>query len=839
MPPQRQSGSTSHLDSGNYSAPMDSGMPSQNSQGSPQSFSLAVDAHLQNSTKVPPGSAGDVDAIADALNNLSSEFDAMERAGKILADPPEKLDDLVVADMYTPLSQLPASQRKLAKHVPDQPAEEGYGVRQETFVNPSVILHENEARVRETLNVNGAQKRIPPSAKIDESLLEKTQPQLNGSQVNDLQSDSTNRFQNTPEVSSQSKVAPIKAEVRASTPTEKLNLVKPKAQISEQIQPKIINKPSPENILSSSNSESQKFFDNLADDSSDFLSQLMPKSDAYSVSRDKKEVTEKPKKAISREDLKAIYQSQRDTRKTSQTVEKKKIVKPVLKQSEEQGFLSSTDSFLSGLDKSDTSSGADSSSAGGYLAGLASDIKKDNPLEQEPANNIPIGSELFDRYNSSNLLSSEPEPQPQVQPQPQLQPQPYVQPKTKLIPEPVIINSDDNNLGNSPIWHSESISPAARAYRDRHFQDNILPDPTGQVQLPPVAQNSPQYQPQPIPQQTPPNIFDSLMETNEAHHNTLEKTTSKPNKPKKAKRAQRPQSGGQTQIGIHDISRRLKIHKYFGKFQLASFLSSTIAIGIMGSQFKYDRLQDSYKPEMNEIFLAGACILFISLIVWLIRRVKPKEYLIDEWLAEDMVVFEKHALEMLELPKYQLLLDPIVMSGFPDLDNLGMAYRKGFYGNDHILRYTPRSLTAMCFRQDKIMFYQGALDLTTGKLVYETIREFFYTDISKIGVTKVRVRRAFFSLSRLRNLFLPWRWYFVERFIRMLNRQPIDEAADNTKEAFQIILKDGTHLELVMSDSRILNHRAFEDIPMSTDEKVIRAIQEFVVVRKNAQLRGI
>ena len=517
---------------------------------------------------------------------------------------------------------------------------------------------------------------------------------------------------------------------------------------------------------------SQNMFENLAGDEEDFKSRLMPKSDAYDIER-------KQKASMSKEQLKKRYKLQREETAKQQ----ENLIKSKSDLGHSEGFLSG----LSSRDPYETNKTAPEnasdglSHSGGFLQGLA-----DNTSKQSLNN-----SDLFQRYDIGKEA-------------------------------PVIPHNVQNEFENK-VWNSNSISPAAKAYRDQHM--NIA---NGHQTQPVPQQNTlhPNLLPGQIPQGIPaqqaglpaalkPNIINTPI-----NNNSEIKKNIKP----------------EVQVNKR---RRKPIQRYFGRYPAWSAIAILSGLGLIASQHKYDAIQEWYKPEATWYLLAGICVVILS-VLWRYFSVRaPKEEILDEWVEEDLVSLETRAKKILEIPNRNLLLDPIVMSGFPDMDNIGRNYKKGLYGKDHILRYTPRAITIMCFTHDQILTYEGAVDLTNGQRVYETAREFFYSDIATIGLVKTKVAHSWFKLSKLINLFLPWRWVIIEKILRTMSGRPIDHSAQNLKESFQISLKDGSRIEVILRDGRILNGRVFEEIPLSTDNQVIKAIKEFVVIRKNLQLNNM
>jgi hypothetical protein len=75
---------------------------------------------------------------------------------------------------------------------------------------------------------------------------------------------------------------------------------------------------------------------------------------------------------------------------------------------------------------------------------------------------------------------------------------------------------------------------------------------------------------------------------------------------------------------------------------------------------------------------------------------------------------------------------PLLIRGFPDLERLPELQLRGRLGHDNRPRITPQGFVALYLGNDSLLCFEGAIDLITGALVYQRIRQVRYSAI--VGV---------------------------------------------------------------------------------------------------------
>lgn len=738
-----------------------------------------------------------------------------------MAPRPEPIDDLVMVDMYTPKEKIPASKRHIAAQViaKQGPAEEGEGLRQNDLIN---ALRAGPSPVRAEPHGPGSHDQIQAHANaVIEGLPEPTlfnpetqQPVTNKPNTGGVSENMLDAFE-----------AAVFGDEPVAENAQAQN--KPQQKIKEQTKKQAAEKRDKGDLSQG-----------------EFANKLMPENNAYKIEReDGNPVNFDGEMGV--DELHALYAAQKAENKDNAAENNDFLFGHNMTAPAAGGFLSG----LGGSDKPAPSqqmapqpvAGQGLTTSGGFLSELENGgrdqtdgfASRRDAFDQLPDNSIaqPGGvSGFLQGLGSGGGNSNAPLPVSNAPAGNQMLNRPLAPGGSIMNPEP----------GYGAVWQSENMSEEAKAYRDQSlftdaqqapFQQQNPPHPAfmpGNNGMPPNPAMGQPAQVNPKPQVAPggPSFLSKP---------PLSKEIPETHAPEEPKKPTRPKQRASSEITKEEKRRRKAIRAYFGSRPLWSMFTAIAGLVMMATQYRYDPIREWVKPEMTPYLVAGVAIFLLSILWRYLSVRKPKEEALDDWIAEDLMNLEKHALESMQLNNRYLLLEPVVMSGFPDLDSLDDEFVNGLYGKDHILRYTPRALTVICFTRDELITYEGAIDITNGEIAYENTREFFYADIATIGLVKEKVRNKF----RFGTFIRPWRWGVVERVLRMLSGRPVDKMASKTKETFLINLKDGTRIQVILRDGRVLRDRAFEEIPLSTDDKVLDAIKEFVVAQKTDQLAGI
>lgn len=278
------------------------------------------------------------------------------------------------------------------------------------------------------------------------------------------------------------------------------------------------------------------------------------------------------------------------------------------------------------------------------------------------------------------------------------------------------------------------------------------------------------------------------------------------------------------------------VEAYFGRRPLWIILSIIAGLAFIFHPWRYNEL-NGFELSLDAPFFAGVALILLGMFGRFFLMREPDELLVDEWTAAALENLESDALDKMGIRDDELLVRPIVFAGFPDLNKAKGAYRTSRHGNDHVLRFTPRALTILAFREHDILAYEGAVDITTGTCVYEKVSEFFYRDITSIGVSRQTVQRDLNSYSQVARLFMPWRKRFIDRWSGVISGQT--RRAVNHKDSrdiFYIGLSSGEAIVSVMRDGRFSGDQSQDELPVHMPAELVPNIRALVHAKKNEQL---
>ena len=287
-----------------------------------------------------------------------------------------------------------------------------------------------------------------------------------------------------------------------------------------------------------------------------------------------------------------------------------------------------------------------------------------------------------------------------------------------------------------------------------------------------------------------------------------------------------------------DDQNRKRMEFYFGVRPLWTLAVIVIGIAFMFHPWRYHEVY-GFEVTIDSAFLFGLFLTTLGVLWRNLSVARPADALVDEWVVGDMAALRGRAQDLMNLNKVPLLTEPLAFEGFPDLDQVSGSKRISRYGSDHVLRFTPRAITVIGLTQEHVVTYEGALDLTTGQQVYESVKHFFYSDIATIGLVKLPVKRDLLAtLTSLRFLMI-WRWFFVERLINSLAGKARDGSTQRlTRDVYRISLVDGSTVNIVLRDGRFSGDRVNEEIPISGDDEVLGLIREIITTQKNRQVQS-
>lgn len=289
-----------------------------------------------------------------------------------------------------------------------------------------------------------------------------------------------------------------------------------------------------------------------------------------------------------------------------------------------------------------------------------------------------------------------------------------------------------------------------------------------------------------------------------------------------------------------DDKRHSLLEAYFGQRPAWIYFCVLAGLAAIFHPGRYDPIY-GFELSLDALMIAGiTCIIFG--VFWRIFVMKfPSDHQVDNWTTDALRNLETNALDQMSLSETDLVIDPIVFAGFPDFDRAHGTYRSSRYGKDHILRYTPRALTVLAFRQHDVIAYEGAVDLTTGNSVYENVSSFFYRDITSVGIAKQVVEKDLRSVSDVARALKPWSGAFADRIGLIISgKKAANIAAQRwSRDVFVITLANGDRVQSILRDGRLSCDREHDEMPIAMEKNIIRAIGDLVRQKKAEQLSGI
>lgn len=197
------------------------------------------------------------------------------------------------------------------------------------------------------------------------------------------------------------------------------------------------------------------------------------------------------------------------------------------------------------------------------------------------------------------------------------------------------------------------------------------------------------------------------------------------------------------------------------------------------------------------------------------------EKTIDRIVPKDLKKLIDEAEKVAGITEGIAVVNSFVLPGFPEGELVKDIMAIGRYGSDNILRYTPRAATVLFFTEDQIVSYEGAIDTTTGNIVYDRVREFFYQDIT--SVTRFTDTSEVDVSSWSRDLKNSLKDISVNDVVQFTQ-----------KDVFQISLADGNFVRVALKDTKFAGERKerFKDETSVESEQMIRTIRKLVRDKK-------
>lgn len=192
---------------------------------------------------------------------------------------------------------------------------------------------------------------------------------------------------------------------------------------------------------------------------------------------------------------------------------------------------------------------------------------------------------------------------------------------------------------------------------------------------------------------------------------------------------------------------------------------------------------------------------------------------IDDWRDEDFdAVIERVRAEAADDNGEPV--DPedlIIIIGFVRFENLRVRHArddgsaKGWrfkvrVGEDGVTRFTPPSLTVLHFTSDHLIAYQCDLDLLTGKVLNETVAEYFWQDIVALQIDKQFVSWAEEDPALVHQWAQDLPKEYREKYAALWSDEGSPVAPSDRRTTVRLRTNTGTGLEIVVGDERFADY---------------------------------
>ncbi len=136
---------------------------------------------------------------------------------------------------------------------------------------------------------------------------------------------------------------------------------------------------------------------------------------------------------------------------------------------------------------------------------------------------------------------------------------------------------------------------------------------------------------------------------------------------------------------------------------------------------------------LETLAVAIGVVLIGWALLWLKREregtLAEVEHGLDRLREHDLATLIARAGERLAFVGDTDLKERLILRGFPDRQRVPGAFVGGRVGTDGQVRFTPMGVTVFALGKDTVAAFKGAIDLTTGDILYERLLEFPYRDI--------------------------------------------------------------------------------------------------------------
>ncbi len=243
---------------------------------------------------------------------------------------------------------------------------------------------------------------------------------------------------------------------------------------------------------------------------------------------------------------------------------------------------------------------------------------------------------------------------------------------------------------------------------------------------------------------------------------------------------------------------------------------------------------------MQEALVAAAGVILIGWAVLYLRSrkegsLRDVEKGLDELSELDLDTLIARADERLAFVGDTDLKEKLVLRGFPDRLRLPGAFFGGRIGSDGRTRFSPVGITVFALGKDTVAAYKGAIDLTSGDILYERLVEFPYRDIRALELV-VSTRGETGADAEPPKKVGP-----IQAMANAAARRSRAQRPQKDKEALVIHLSTAVSVESVLVDRGFVDAWKGEKLgliaPVETEEHC-RAVWQTLRERWRAALAG-
>ncbi|MGD9829500.1 MAG: hypothetical protein AB7E70_01245 [Hyphomicrobiaceae bacterium] len=167
---------------------------------------------------------------------------------------------------------------------------------------------------------------------------------------------------------------------------------------------------------------------------------------------------------------------------------------------------------------------------------------------------------------------------------------------------------------------------------------------------------------------------------------------------------------------------------------------------------------------------------------------------------------------------------------YPDIDRLRDVWVGARLGADGVPRFTPRSIYYLSFHAERVIAYEGVLDVLRGVPLVQCVREFAYGDIT--AVTRLAERRVFHRRVDEEPgkgaPFPPPANILPEPGARAAASADKSERIAANRDLLRLELANGEHVQLVLHDDYLAGATTPLDLPQNASEATVEWVRALV-----------